>query len=260
MTKNEWKKWVGGMGRMVLAFAFILFSQSVWAGQNQNTRDKADSLQKAAAPQTGAKQPSATTNAKAQAEEVQGEPSQAAVGEEKLSRDGSHTGIKVHGHWTIEVRNPDGKLVTHREFENSYFPQSTLLPTVLTRANSVGFWVVGLNSGTPPCGTSSSLVECGIRETGWPLAVNSAYEFKTLTVTQSSGTIILSGTILAPLTGSISYVETDAYQCPNTTAPSAPCSPGAITVFTTFTFPSGMPPVNVAAGQTIAVTVNISFS
>jgi hypothetical protein len=32
---------------------------------------------------------------------------------------GQHEGIKVHGHWTIEVRNPDGKLVSHTEFENS---------------------------------------------------------------------------------------------------------------------------------------------
>ena len=25
----------------------------------------------------------------------------------------------MHGHWTIDVRNPDGTLVTHREFENA---------------------------------------------------------------------------------------------------------------------------------------------
>ena len=31
---------------------------------------------------------------------------------------GTQEGIKVHGHWTIEVRNPDGKVVTHTEFEN----------------------------------------------------------------------------------------------------------------------------------------------
>jgi len=28
-------------------------------------------------------------------------------------------GIKVHGHWVIEVRNPDGRLVQRRDFENS---------------------------------------------------------------------------------------------------------------------------------------------
>ena len=32
---------------------------------------------------------------------------------------GEHEGIKVHGHWTIEVKNPDGKLVSHTEFENA---------------------------------------------------------------------------------------------------------------------------------------------
>lgn len=32
------------------------------------------------------------------------------------------TGIQVHGHWTIEVRNPDGSLVRHVEFENSIDP------------------------------------------------------------------------------------------------------------------------------------------
>jgi hypothetical protein len=32
---------------------------------------------------------------------------------------GNHEGIHVHGHWTIEVRNPDGRLVSHTEFENS---------------------------------------------------------------------------------------------------------------------------------------------
>ena len=28
-------------------------------------------------------------------------------------------GIKVHGHWVLDVKNPDGKLVEHREFNNA---------------------------------------------------------------------------------------------------------------------------------------------
>jgi hypothetical protein len=28
-------------------------------------------------------------------------------------------GIKVHGHWVIDVKDPDGKVVQHRDFENS---------------------------------------------------------------------------------------------------------------------------------------------
>jgi hypothetical protein len=39
---------------------------------------------------------------------------------------GPSESIKVHGHWTIEVRNPDGKLVKHVEFENSLDPGFSL--------------------------------------------------------------------------------------------------------------------------------------
>jgi hypothetical protein len=35
---------------------------------------------------------------------------------------GQSEGINVHGHWTIEVRNPDGKVVSHTEFENALSP------------------------------------------------------------------------------------------------------------------------------------------
>lgn len=35
---------------------------------------------------------------------------------------GQHEGITVHGHWIIEVRNPDGKVVSHTEFENALSP------------------------------------------------------------------------------------------------------------------------------------------
>jgi len=30
-----------------------------------------------------------------------------------------HEGIKIHGHWVLEVKNPDGKVVDRREFNNS---------------------------------------------------------------------------------------------------------------------------------------------
>ena len=32
---------------------------------------------------------------------------------------GPQEGIKVHGHWTITVRNPDGTIASTREFENA---------------------------------------------------------------------------------------------------------------------------------------------
>ena len=30
----------------------------------------------------------------------------------------THQGVKMHGRWVIDVRNPDGTLTAHREFEN----------------------------------------------------------------------------------------------------------------------------------------------
>src|SRR5687767_7580490 len=35
------------------------------------------------------------------------------------SPSGPKEGIKVHGRWTIDIRNPDGKLVSRRDFKNA---------------------------------------------------------------------------------------------------------------------------------------------
>ena len=55
-----------------------------------------------------------------------------------------NTGIKVHGHWIIEVLNPDGSLVNHREFENANSARRRRDPShpASTRGDSrrVGHW------------------------------------------------------------------------------------------------------------------------
>lgn len=45
---------------------------------------------------------------------------------QKPAPNGLNTAITVHGHWVIEVKNPDGSLVRHVEFENSLDPGFTL--------------------------------------------------------------------------------------------------------------------------------------
>ena len=137
MSKNEWKKLVGVAGRMLLAFVFV-FSQTAWAGQSQQTKDKAASPQKAAAHQAGEKQ-SPATSTKAQSNQTQSEESESSTAAEKPG-DASHEGIKVHGHWTIEVKNPDGSVATHHEFENSLQSQGlNLLNSLLSSSSSFGF-------------------------------------------------------------------------------------------------------------------------
>ncbi len=46
--------------------------------------------------------------------------------EEKPAGKGAHEGIKIHGHWTIDVRNPDGTLAKHLDFENGLCTLSSL--------------------------------------------------------------------------------------------------------------------------------------
>lgn len=258
MSKNEWKKLVGVAGRMLLAFAFV-FSQTAGAGQDQKTKDKADSPQKAAAQQLGETQSSAVTTAKAQSNQVQGEESESQVAEEKSSGDGRHEGIKVHGHWTIEVRNPDGKVATHREFENSLAPSGPfLLGSILGRQHSVGGWYLEISSNTvQPCAISSGSAICVIAEPQLPFTGSDA--FNTLSVgTDGAGSLILSGTAVAAQNGAIDTVYSFLYVCAPTVSPAA-CASNPVSSLQ-FTQAPVSPAVNLSSGQTVAVTVKFSFS
>jgi hypothetical protein len=39
-------------------------------------------------------------------------------------------GIKVHRRWTIDVRQPDGKLVSHHEFDNALTEDGACAPNL----------------------------------------------------------------------------------------------------------------------------------
>jgi hypothetical protein len=64
---------------------------------------------------------------------------------------GTSEGIHVHGHWTIEVKNPDGKVVTHREFENSLTSSggtgANVLASLLSGVATPGSWQIALAGG-----------------------------------------------------------------------------------------------------------------
>ena len=63
---------------------------------------------------------------------------------------GSTEGIKVHGHWTIEVRDPDGSLVSRTEFDNALSGGTSRLPKVLARVYTIGLWGVKLGDINGP--------------------------------------------------------------------------------------------------------------
>src|SRR5262245_7735550 len=63
-------------------------------------------------------------------------------------------GIKVHGHWTIDIVNPDGKLASHNEFENALEATGTnALSGVLARTFAPAAWRLHSMGagGTGPC-------------------------------------------------------------------------------------------------------------
>ena len=233
--------------------------------------------------------------------------------QETTSGGGNHEGIKVHGHWTIEVRNPDGALVTHREFENSIFSGSsggaTLLSLMLSRQTLAGPWEIVLTSGgTAPPAIFLDEQPPGIRGVSRNLSYdcsNGSCSFGTLSFSgggfasgvYTGGTLTLTGTATAP-TGftSIGQVLVGNFPCfgkavvltfdgidnanGNLNPPAcATIDTYIITpvtgqnvidrqsiVFLNFTSrtldgQNGDPqPVPVSAGQTVAVTVTISFS
>lgn len=70
-------------------------------------------------------------------------------------RGGNHEGIQVHGHWIIEVKNPDGTVTARREFENSIQQYGmAYLASLLAGNNSPGGLSVLLNgaANTPYVG------------------------------------------------------------------------------------------------------------
>jgi hypothetical protein len=221
---------------------------------------------------------------------------------------GEQEGIKVHGHWIVEVRNPDGKVASHTEFENSYLIGDEGLPVFLSRTRTLGEWGIVLGNSSPslsPCtaalatpftGTTNSVINaplCVISESGPAIegenlnglalctpANGSCSQNLTvgLNTTGALPAVGLSGSLLATNPGTINQVETIVSAC-GTALSSTACatetaqdSPNDVVfVFTTATLPAqgsgtcggATQPscaVNVStAGQTIAVTVTISF-
>lgn len=193
-----------------------------------------------------------------------------AVGDEATPRGQSEGGIKVHGHWILAVRNPDGSLAIRREFENSLQVGARTLAGMLSRSSSVGLWAVdaGYNGVSGPCiwqqnGNVPS--PCTSAEPGYPV-INSTIS-QTLTVSApfrpdpNAGKLILSGTFTVQNASPINIVSSSVNAClPN--VPPSTCVGGSMGVAPGASFFSStiLSPVNVVVGQVVQITVVFSFS
>jgi hypothetical protein len=90
-----------------------------------------------------------------------------------------------------------------------------------------------------------------------------SYEFETLKVSLSGNTLVLSGIATAYQSGAIIQVGTNNFPCVPTFSVAAPCTVASNNTLegeVPFTAATLSAPISVSAGQTIAVTVSISFS
>jgi len=196
--------------------------------------------------------------------------------------------VVVHGHWAIDVRQPDGALVSHTEFENgltfSFFGTTgdSALAAILGRRFTIGEWRIelwGLSNLGPCARDENNAAPCYIEE---PSSLNpggiliggnpNAYIFKNLQVNvpvmgggpnpnNAAGTIELSGVATAGSTNPIMRVQTSVFGCASTVTPAA-CGTNAapVTFGWSFTTASMQTPITATPGQLIQVKVTFSFS
>lgn len=156
-------------------------------------------------------------------------------------------GIKVHGHWTIDVRNPDGTLASHHDFENSL--QNTggaALSSSLARTSVIGSWKVALL-------TSSAAVIGSLSETFGNLTAGAP------TSGPNNGNLVLSGSFTDAQGGIVANVQSFFDSCSPGVLP-ASCNDANAIAETDFTQKVLTTPVSVVPGQLVQVTVVISFS
>ena len=140
------------------------------------------------------------------------------VGLAPLSAQGAREGITVHGHWVLEVRNPDGTLVTRREFENGLNETrghgAEWLGMLLKRTSTAGRWRVILASlnGSGPWGNGSM---GQIHEAGFPVTGNTSDTLKF----DPGNTLVLRGSLEALQAGTVTHVFTSNYSSLNHMTP-----------------------------------------
>ena len=160
-------------------------------------------------------------------------------------------GISVVGHWTLEVRNPDGTTAGVYEFHNAYVGNGNRIVNYMTRSFTPGLWDIAVQTNL--CDVAGSPVHCYLHEAA--SSVTESNFFKTLTITSGSSTFTLSGSFDAAYTGSVTRVYCGQGQCANSTPPDS-CTANGAASFTDTTLGT---PVPVTAGQQVLVTVDFSF-
>lgn len=181
---------------------------------------------------------------------------------------GPQEGIKVHGRWVVEVRNPDGTLATRTEFNNALASGDQNLSALLARLSVPGRWELLMTAvpGDPsPCqgGTGGKFANwCRIIESAASNSTGGTAESRDLVVAFGTTSVSMTGTITALADGIVGRVATSFSTCPAATAVASCNVAGSAVLFSdaSLGFPGKPAPVPVVAGQTIKLTVTFTFS
>ena len=182
------------------------------------------------------------------------------------SNGGPKEGIKVHGHWTIDVRQPNGTLVGHHEFENDLQPGVDGGARSLMRllaGGVAGTWFIGIDAPNVtdldrPCNLAGggTPFECELVEPNENVDIRTP--FRNLVHTfQPNNTLELTGSVSAARNARIGKVRTNLAIC--LVSDQMPCSffNGTGGAFTLAVLSA---PIAVLKDQIIQVKVVISFS
>jgi hypothetical protein len=172
---------------------------------------------------------------------------------------GPQEGIKVHGRWTITVRNEDGSVASRHDFANRFLPQAAApFAKVLAHQTTLGGWEIGMTAQDPG-GANVRVILVGEPSLGTAAGTR----ITTLQVLApqaglDAGALILTGSMPRfQSAAEIFRVNTSYGECPATTTPANPCTPFFIRGFTQHDL---ITLVTVAQGQSLDVTVKITFS
>jgi hypothetical protein len=216
MKMNGTQELLGNIARRSLVLVGLLAMALICAtsgrAQSSATTASTQDVKPTAAPAAPAQKPAAIANlVSAQAKPVSPE--------EKPPAKGAKEGIVVHGHWTIEVKNPDGTVAARQEFENALDPNegADLLTGLLAGTYTTDGFLVSLYSGNSICGgiceIFDSRVASACSQFGYQTCGTLTYTAKSASTNAVGFTLSGSVILLATDGGTISAVSAGILGC-----------------------------------------------
>lgn len=172
---------------------------------------------------------------------------------------GPQQGIKLHGHWVIEIRNPDGTLSSRHEFDNSLIPSGKSLLAAMFGKYAAERWTIALRNlpGNSPCAgpDGTTPAACQITEPGVParadVTTNLTLAIPTSNGPFPTGVVQLSGHAIVTNPAPTSFFD----QVLTSLSVRGPANALSATLTS-----HDLPRITVTPGQILNIVVSFSFS